>query len=268
MAHLYVNPANPLATLEHQGSWLNTGMTLDNFAWGFPLWLLEPVLGEVAPPSVATEQDSFVPARSDPLPALGNGESLADTGLPIPVGEPVVPFEELCWIDVGTGRVKCWTAGSIWAPGETYGPPGEWIPESEAHPPPINPEYLPTETVFEEPAPVGDADVAFHENLGFFDSLGDIAAAAIGGLLAPSPAAAPVINPTVQVGAPAMQANCPTRKTRTLTIDCATGLEVKRTRRRRRRLLTSGDLGDLAQLQALVGKGSQAMQVAVSKAIR
>jgi len=40
----------------------------------------------------------------------------------------------------------------------------------------------------------------------------------------------------------------------------------KKKRRRRRRLLTPTDLGDLAQLQALVGKG-EVMKVAVMKAL-
>lgn len=48
-------------------------------------------------------------------------------------------------------------------------------------------------------------------------------------------------------------------------IDMLTG-EKKKCRRRRRRLLTPTDLGDLAQLQALVGKG-EVMKVAVMKAL-
>lgn len=48
--------------------------------------------------------------------------------------------------------------------------------------------------------------------------------------------------------------------------DPVAGKWVKR-RRRRRRLLTPTDLGDLAQLQALVGKG-EVMKVAVMKAIK
>lgn len=108
---------------------------------------------------------------------------------------------------------------------------------------------------------VGLGDTWARQELGF---------APAGGTL---PAAVNVAGPmgTGAAGAAAATysgGSCPTRKTRTLTIDCATGLEIKRTRRRRRRLLTSGDLGDLAQLQALVGKGSNAMSVAVSKAIR
>lgn len=100
----------------------------------------------------------------------------------------------------------------------------------------------------------------------FTDSLFDLAGQFISSQFAPTQQVQTPVN--VAAPAPSYGGSCPTRKTRTLTIDCATGQEVKRTRRRRRRLLTSGDLGDLAQLQALVGKGSNAMQVAVSKAIR
>ena len=49
-------------------------------------------------------------------------------------------------------------------------------------------------------------------------------------------------------------------------VDWATGTK-KKCRRRRRRLLTPTDLGDLAQLKALVGNG-EAMKIAVMKAIR
>lgn len=43
---------------------------------------------------------------------------------------------------------------------------------------------------------------------------------------------------------------------------------TKKCRRRRRRLLTPTDLSDLAALQALVGKGSAALNMAVAKAVR
>jgi hypothetical protein len=102
----------------------------------------------------------------------------------------------------------------------------------------------------------------------FTDSLFDLAGQFITQQFAPSPGVAPSSTVAAVSNGAGYAGSCPTRKTRTLTIDCATGQEVKRTRRRRRRLLTNGDLGDLAQLQALVGKGSNAMQVAVSKAIR
>ncbi len=203
--------------------------------------------------------------------SLGPGSS----SVPVPVEPADAPSEEVCWLESGTGTIACFIDGSIYSPGEIWGPPGDWIPASEAHPPPINPEFLPDATVHEEPVQPAD-----EENVMAFD-FGDWALGAastlLGGIAGVSPTfappgaavptAPPVIQPTVTVGGQ-MQGSCAPRKTRTLTIDCATGQEVKRTRRRRRRLLTSGDLGDLAQLQALVGKGSNAMSVAVSKAIR
>ena len=51
-------------------------------------------------------------------------------------------------------------------------------------------------------------------------------------------------------------------------VDTRTGKVTKCKRRRRRRLLTPTDLSDLAALQALVGKGSTALNMAVAKAVR
>ncbi len=59
---------------------------------------------------------------------------------------------------------------------------------------------------------------------------------------------------------------CPPPKTRTLTIDCATGLEVKRKRRRRRALLTQGDMGVLFQIASLPNNAN--VRVALAGAIR
>lgn len=59
---------------------------------------------------------------------------------------------------------------------------------------------------------------------------------------------------------------CPPRKTRTLTIDCATGIEVKRKRRRRRALLTQGDMGVLFQIASLPNNAN--VKVALAGAIR
>jgi len=265
VAHLYVDPRNPLATLEHSDAWLNTGSPLDNFAWGFPTWILEDVLAPLtASPSGST-------TAVEPVSALGPGSS----SVPVPVGEPESESEEVCWVESGTGNVACYIDGSIYSPGEIWGPPGDWIPAGEAHPPPINPEFLPDATVHETAGVETDeeSDVA----IDWGDVLLQAGSTILGGIAGVSPtynfapgaasAPPPVIQPTVTVGGQ-MQAGCAPRKTRTLTIDCATGQEVKRKRRRRPRLLTSGDLGDLAQLQALVGKGSNAMSVAVSKAIR
>jgi len=85
----------------------------------------------------------------------------------------------------------------------------------------------------------------------------------------------------VGVGAPAMPVpnavsnggaamysggSCPPAKTRTLTIDCATGMEVKRKRRRRRALLTQGDMGVLFQIASLPNNAN--VRVALAGAIR
>lgn len=56
------------------------------------------------------------------------------------------------------------------------------------------------------------------------------------------------------------------KKTRTLTIDCATGLEIKRKRRRRRALLTQGDMGVLFQIASLPNNAN--VRVALAGAIR
>jgi len=60
--------------------------------------------------------------------------------------------------------------------------------------------------------------------------------------------------------------SCPPAKTRTLTIDCATGQEVKRKRRRRRALLTQGDMGVLFQIASLPNNAN--VRVALAGAIR
>lgn len=52
-----------------------------------------------------------------------------------------------------------------------------------------------------------------------------------------------------------------------VVVDTRTGAVTKCNRRRRRRLLTSTDINDLAALKAIVG-GGQAMNLAVAKAVR
>jgi len=87
------------------------------------------------------------------------------------------------------------------------------------------------------------------------------------GQIGPGAPAMPV--PNVANGGANMQAyagSCPPRKTRTLTIDCATGLEVKRKRRRRRALLTQGDMGVLFQIASLPNNAN--VRVALAGAIR
>ncbi len=53
-----------------------------------------------------------------------------------------------------------------------------------------------------------------------------------------------------------------------VTVDTRTGRVTPCRRKRRRRLLTQGDIHDLSVLAALVGKGSDAMKIAVAKAVR
>jgi len=67
-------------------------------------------------------------------------------------------------------------------------------------------------------------------------------------------------------GDPMYTGSCPPPKTRTLTIDCATGQEVKRKRRRRRALLTQGDMGVLFQIASLPNNAN--VRVALAGAIR
>jgi len=53
-----------------------------------------------------------------------------------------------------------------------------------------------------------------------------------------------------------------------VNVNTRTGAVTACRRRRRRRLVTPTDISDLAALQALVGKGSSAMNLAVAKAVR
>jgi len=83
------------------------------------------------------------------------------------------------------------------------------------------------------------------------------------------PGQVPVSGAPTPIGTPAMAAytgSCPPAKTRTLTIDCATGQEVKRKRRRRRALLTQGDMGVLFQIASLPNNAN--VRVALAGAIR
>lgn len=71
---------------------------------------------------------------------------------------------------------------------------------------------------------------------------------------------APSLPPAVSVPSPVGPSK--------VTVDTRTGRVTRCSRRRRRRLLTPTDLSDLAALQALVGKGSSALNMAVAKAVR
>ncbi len=235
-----------------------------------PLWLLQASKIYQGSLDVA---ESVLAGIADPTPALGFGDNtLTSSGEYVPPG-PLPPYQEVCWRDVDTGQVACFDVNSVFRPGGVWGPAGTWVLDSGTHPPPIAPEYLPTRRV-EEPTYTETPIVPLHEADGWVSGIIGLGRDILGGVAGVSPVPGFVGTPGVALPAPngaampSYSGSCPPRKTRTLTIDCATGQEVKRTRRRRRRLLTSSDLGDLAQLQALVGKGSNAMSVAVSKAIR
>lgn len=254
----------------YQAGLAGSATNLDNFAWGMPLWLLQA--GKIYEGSLDVVE-SVLSRSADPIPAVGVGDnSLTSSGEYAGPG-PLPPYQEVCWRDVDTGQVACFDVNSVFRPGGVWGPAGNWVLDDATHPPPIAPEYLPTRRV-EEPEPQEVSIVPGHSEVGWGDFLlgtaYDVARNYFGGAtdLSFAPTGTGDAGTINGAAMPSYSGSCPPRKTRTLTIDCATGQEVKRTRRRRRRLLTSSDLGDLAQLQALVGKGSNAMSVAVSKAIR
>jgi len=98
---------------------------------------------------------------------------------------------------------------------------------------------------------------------------GPLSLAPGGGFVAqPGQVPVPAAVPAATMGTAAVYSGgtCPPAKTRTLTIDCATGLEVKRKRRRRRALLTQGDMGVLFQIASLPNNAN--VRVALAGAIR
>ena len=99
----------------------------------------------------------------------------------------------------------------------------------------------------------GDPDMAIDWGDVIGVGLGSVAQQLVGG------------SPTIHPGPPSLQAANPPAK---VTVDTRTGQVTPCRRRRRRRLLTPTDLADLASLQTLVGKGSDAMKFAVTKAVR
>ncbi len=86
------------------------------------------------------------------------------------------------------------------------------------------------------------------------------------GTLGPFDPGVPAAAAAANGGAAMYSGTCPPMKTRTLTIDCATGLEVKRKRRRRPKLLTQGDMGVLFQIASLPNNAN--VRVALAGAIR
>lgn len=130
---------------------------------------------------------------------------------------------------------------------------------------------------YEPPYPEGEKESDVALTFGnIVSGIGDVlgAATAYGNMTSGQLASSFAGPTTVPVqGPPAVEAintmytgSCPPRKTRTLTIDCATGQEVKRKRRRRRALLTQGDMGVLFQIASLPNNAN--VRVALAGAIR
>jgi len=191
----------------------------------------------------------------------------------IPVGYergswlPVVPWTEGLW-PPGTGpSVPEVGDGPVFETGSIYGPEGAVSP--------IDPSVY---DIPYEDTGAGEAEVADpleNEENGVAIDWGEFAAGIaqdyIQTWLAPDvvgqPFVAPIVAPPAAPppGGAMNYGSCPPRKTRTLTIDCATGQEVKRTRRRRRRILTNSDFNDLMRIATLPNK--QNVAVALAKAI-
>ena len=198
--------------------------------------------------------------RTTPAPTVGYGES---SGLPRPLPSlpglpPVATRRILYWPEVGEFPEQ---HPEVPIFRQRYGEPeitevGGGLPVPSAPPQPVAlppPEELPEiEADFEKP----------EENTVAVD-WGQVAAGALGGLIGTNPMQyAPTFVPPAAT----------TRDQWHYGVDSLgrpTGPNGKpRCRRRRRRLLTPTDLSDLAALQALVGKGSTALNMAVAKAVR
>jgi len=190
--------------------------------------------------------------------------------------EPVIPVGETPnWTWSNPWFPGIWTGAQlpnvgdqpVFETGSIYGPEGAVGP--------IDPSiydipYEDTEPGEAEVAdPLEDEDMPFHGD-SWVDFAWGVAADYFGvgltpdAFVGPTTTTPPAAPPPAMPGAP-MNYNCPPQKTRTLTIDCATGKEVKRTRRRRRRILTNSDYNDLMRIATLPNK--QNVAVALAKAI-
>jgi len=190
------------------------------------------------------------------------------------------------WFPVGYERgswlpVEPWTEG-LWPPGTGPGVPevGDrpvfetgsiYGPEGAVSP--IDPSIY--DIPYEDTGPGEAAPADPLEDNGGAEVAIDWGAAAVGAIAGalgvstsvslPSPSA--FVGPTVAIPSAGggFSGSCPPRKTRTLTIDCATGKEIKRTRRRRRRIMTDGDFNDLMRIATLPNKDT--VKIALAKAI-
>ncbi len=106
----------------------------------------------------------------------------------------------------------------------------------------------------------------FQGGIDLLNTYGQMTSGQLASSFVGTPTGAAAAPPPVEAINTMYTGSCPPRKTRTLTIDCATGQEVKRKRRRRRALLTQGDMGVLFQIASLPNNAN--VRVALAGAIR
>lgn len=135
--------------------------------------------------------------------------------------------------------------GSIFAPGQVWGPDNR--PDD-----------------FPETPPAAGSVILPPANPGIFEPSGGTVAADWGDFIQGTLQS--VISGYVRGGVADVPS--PSGVPAQVTVDTRTGAVTACRRRRRRRLVTPTDISDLAALQALVGKGSSAMNLAVAKAVR
>lgn len=232
-------------------------------------------------PDIGYRQFGFAPGEywhtwDLPYIPMGQGTPYLPGGTPIPTSQSPgtgVPDVVVTEGDSGTtsGPPAEYPEGSIFGPGGIWGP-GSWerdfpdiiidrgdpeVPEDEKQ---TDVRFIPTDASGgDELEPGEDEDMASPD-------WGDIARGVLDifdppGVVTPRivdpPNFVPTVNPVPGIPGGGQY-----------YVDPKTGQVCKRRRRRRRRLLTPTDLSDLAALQALVGKGSSALNMAVAKAVR
>lgn len=215
---------------------------------------------QVVPASITTSAELPGSTHWDPatIPVGQAGGGGGGTILGIPEGASIP------WVDIlGPG----W-----WPSGNTDQSPAEYVPPPILLPGQTDPGREEHEEEDEEMAHtwthLGSQFISAlfpneqqNYGTGFVAGPGQVAG---GQVIGPNGPVEDVVGPGVQPGM--ISGSCAAPKTRTLTIDCATGLEVKRKRRRRRALLTQGDMGVLFQIASLPNNAN--VRVALAGAIR
>lgn len=231
--------------------------------------------GPQAPPQafgIAPGEDIGI--RSFPTFSVGYG-GVAGPGWPIPVYRgPDTPIPYLPPMAAGSmpggSRPEDFEEGGVWGEGspdwEYEGKP--WDPydtpdfPSDGGPGPV---VIPTDAGEGEPDPyeptTQEAPVAIDWGDVISGTIDIIQGQVPGGGFAPPAIPGPATLPSGTGPLPGTARDNLRWNPRTGRWEC-------KRRRRRRRLLTPTDLSDLAALQALVGKGSSALNMAVAKAVR